>query len=96
MLDLVSHLEHLVLAALLVALLLLNRSTQRPLARRSRRTVIVLDAIAYADQVGGDARAKKAHALDYARKLDLADNRKRDYSDAELGMSIEAELGKRP
>ena len=61
-----------------------------PLKRAQRRTDIATQAVAYAEQLGGDGPSKLRHAMDAARQLDLADNGKRDYADNELRIAIEA------
>lgn len=87
----------LVLAVLqllgLAALIVLNIVRMGPMRRAIRRQAIAKAAIAYAEQLGGDAKQKKLHALGYAQIVDKADNGKRDFSDAELSVEIESTLG---
>lgn len=68
-----------------------------PSRRMRRRAEIATMAVNYARQMAtatttnGD---KLRAALESAQRLDAADNGKRDYSDAELRIAIEAELGR--
>jgi len=55
-------------------------------------TEIAVRAVAYAEQLGGSAPEKLAHAIHAAQRLDAGDNGKRDFSDAQLRITIEAEL----
>lgn len=50
------------------------------------------EAVAYAEQMGGKAADKLAHALAAARRLDNDDNGVRDFTDAQLRIAIEAAL----
>lgn len=43
--------------------------------------------------MGGDSPSKLTHALECFQHLDLADNKRRDYSDKEARLAIEAHLG---
>lgn len=78
-------------AAILVAFLKLG-----PGKRARRREEIARMAVDYAEQMGGDARAKLAHALGAFGRIDAADNGRRDYSDVEARIAIEATLGRKP
>lgn len=91
--DLAVHLEHLAIFLVVTGLLLLSIVKNKPLRRSIRRKEIVKSACAYAEQMGGSPEQKKLHALGYAQIIDKADNGKRDYSDAELSVEIEAHLG---
>jgi len=51
-------------------------------------------AVAYAESMQGSGQQKLAHALDCFRRLDMQDGR-RDYSDAEARIYIEAVLNAR-
>lgn len=51
-------------------------------------------AVAYAEQVGGSGAEKLRHAIEAAQKLDAGDNGKRDWSDAQIRIAIEAVLSK--
>lgn len=52
-------------------------------------------ACAYAEQMGGARDAKLTHALGAFARIDEADNKRRDYSDAEARIAIEAHLGRK-
>ncbi len=52
-------------------------------------------AVAYAEQMGGTNEEKLRHALGAAYKLDEGDNGKRDWSDAQIRIAIEAALAHR-
>lgn len=75
------------------ALIALTVVRMGPMRRTIRRQAIAKAAVAYAEQMGGTSEQKKLHALGYAQIIDKADNGKRDYSDAELSVEIEATLG---
>lgn len=67
--------------------------TPSGLTRRQRvRDELASRAVAYAQQMGGSNADKLAHAAGAFRALDLADNGKRDYHDAEIRFAIEAAL----
>jgi regulator of replication initiation timing len=53
-----------------------------------------LQAVAYAEQVGGTNVEKLRHAIEAAQKLDAGDNGRRDWSDAQIRIAIEAALSK--
>ena len=53
---------------------------------------IAAQAVAYAEQLGGTGPAKLAAALEAAQRLDAGDNGRRDFSDAQLRIAIEASL----
>lgn len=50
-------------------------------------------AVAYAEQLGGTGKEKLVRAVEAAQKLDAGDNGKRDWSDAQLRIAIEAVVG---
>lgn len=52
-------------------------------------------AVAYGEQMGGTNEEKLRHALGAAYKLDEGDNGKRDWSDAQIRIAIEAALAHR-
>lgn len=52
-------------------------------------------AVSAAEQLGGTPGEKLRKALDAARALDAGDNGRRDWSDAQLRIAIEAEVGRR-
>lgn len=66
-----------------------------PSRRARRREEVVAMACDYAEQMGGEGPAKLQHAIGAAQRIDAADNGKRDYSDAELRIAIEACLARR-
>lgn len=51
-------------------------------------------AVAYAEQMGGTNEEKLRHAIGAAQRLDAGDNGKRDWSDAQIRIAIEAELSR--
>lgn len=58
-------------------------------------TEVAVRAIGHAEQMGGSNAEKLAHAIHAAQRLDAGDNGKRDFSDAQLRIAIEAELHKK-
>lgn len=82
----------LVLDAIMLAAVLARAKPSKRAAKRQHYAELAAD---YAEQMGGDARQKLQHALGMFKRLDLADNKRADYSDSEARMAIEAELGKR-
>lgn len=77
-----------------VAALVLLVRKHGPTKRAMRLNEIAMMAVDYAEQMGGTAPQKLAHALGAAQRLDLKDG-KRDYSDAELRIVIEATVARR-
>jgi hypothetical protein len=75
--------------------------TAGPTLRARRRRSIAEAAIDYGEQIDGkrvpplSGLEKKAHALDFCRKLDLGDNGRRDFDDGEFTREIESVLGER-
>lgn len=55
-------------------------------------TEVAVRAVAYAEQMGGTNEEKLRHAIGAAQRLDAGDNGKRDWSDAQIRIAIEAEL----
>lgn len=53
---------------------------------------VAVRSVAYGEQMGGTSEEKLRHALGAARRLDEGDNGKRDWSDAQIRIAIEAEL----
>ena len=49
-------------------------------------------AVAYGEQFGKTPAEKLEHAMHAARRLDAGDNGKRDWSDAQIRIAIEAHL----
>lgn len=58
-------------------------------------TEVAVRAIGHAEQMGGSNAEKLAHAIHAAQRLDAGDNGKRDFSDAQLRIAIEAELSRK-
>lgn len=50
-------------------------------------------AVAYSEQLGGTGKEKLLRAVEAAQKLDAGDNGKRDWSDAQIRIAIEAVVG---
>lgn len=72
-------------AALVVAL-----RKKKPLSL----TEIALRSIAHAEQMGGSNAEKLRHAIHAGQRLDAGDNGKRDWTDAQLRIAIEAEIAR--
>lgn len=49
-------------------------------------------AVAYAEQMGGTGEEKLRHAIGAVQRNDAGDNGKRDWSDSQIRIAIEAEL----
>lgn len=77
-------------AAALVAILLKHGPTKRAM----RLNEVAMMAVDYAEQMGGSSEEKLRHAVGAAQRLDMKDG-KRDYSDAELRIAIEATVARR-
>ncbi len=89
--ELILDVTQLVLSvACLVALLLKHGPSKRSL----RLNDLAMMAVDYAEQMGGEPSQKLAHALGAAQRLDMKDG-KRDFSDAELRIVIEATVARR-
>lgn len=52
-------------------------------------------AVDYSEKLGGTGKEKLARAVEAAQKLDAGDNGKRDWSDAQIRIAIEAVLANR-
>lgn len=78
-----------------VAVLLVVLIKRGPSKRAGKRSEIAMMAVDYAEQMGGESAQKLAHAIGAAQRIDAADNGKRDFSDAELRIEIEATLARR-
>jgi hypothetical protein len=78
-----------------LALLIVMFLKHGPSKRARRREELASMAVDYAEQMGGDKAQKLAHAIGAAQRIDAADNGKRDYSDAELRIAVEAVLQRR-
>lgn len=57
-------------------------------------TEVALRSVAYAEQMGGSPEEKLRHAVHAAQRLDAGDNGKRDWSDAQIRVAIEAEIAR--
>ena len=55
---------------------------------------VAVRSVAYGEQMGKTAEEKLRHAVGAAQRLDAGDNGKRDGSDAQLRIAIEAELNR--
>lgn len=66
-----------------------------PAKRAGKRSEIAMMAVDYAEQMGGTPAEKLVHAIQAAQRIDAADNGKRDFSDAELRIEIEATVARR-
>jgi hypothetical protein len=84
--------EYLILAAV-GANLVVSLVKLRPSRRHARREELATMAVDYAEMMGGPDKLK--HAIQAFGRIDLADNGKRDYSDAEARIAIEALLARR-
>lgn len=83
---------HIITIALVVLFNVLNG---KPSKRQQRRLELAEMAVGYAQMMGGDGKVKLTHAISAFSRLDLADNGKRDYSDAEARIAIESILAKK-
>jgi len=83
---------------ILPAISLLSSVAALVVALRKKRglslTEIAIRSIACAEQLGGTSDEKFRKACHAAQRLDEGDNGKRDYSDAQLRIAIEAELAR--
>ena len=72
-----------------------------PTIRARRRRAIAEAAVDYGEQVDSTrvppitGPEKRAHALDFCRKVDFGDNGARDFDDGEFAREIESVLGER-
>ena len=68
------------------------------LTYRKRRGLTLAEcavrAVAYGEQMGKTPAEKLKHAIGAAQRLDAGDNGKRDWSDAQLRIAIEAEISR--
>jgi len=55
---------------------------------------IAVRSVAYAEQMGGGAYGKLRQAVEAGQRLDAGDNGRRDFTDAQLRVAIEAELAR--
>jgi hypothetical protein len=66
------------------------------LKRRSLSlTEVAVRAVGHGAQMGGTNAEKLAHAIHAAQRLDAGDNGKRDFTDAQLRIAIEAEINRK-
>ena len=86
-----THLDSLLalLASLLSAVSLVVSLRKK---RSLTLTEVAVRAVAYGEQMGKTPAEKLQHALGAAQRLDAGDNGKRDWTDAQLRIAIEAEL----
>lgn len=80
--------------ALVVAVTALFRTVREPKPRLVVRDEYAARAAAYAEQLGGTPGDKLRHAVQAFGMLDQADNGRRDYTDGEARIAIEAHLNK--
>lgn len=73
-----------------VTLLVMKRV---PKTRSTRRAEIARLAVDYAASMGGSSEEKLAHGIGAFQRIDLSDNGKRDFTDVEARIAIEAILG---
>jgi hypothetical protein len=78
-----------------LAMLVVTLAKAKPSRRARKREHYAQQAVAYAKQIGGSHEDKLRHAVESFRQLDMADNGKRDFSDGEIRLAIEAVLGAR-
>ena len=55
-------------------------------------TELAVRAVAYGEQMGKTPEEKLRHAIGAAQRLDAGDNGKRDWSDAQLRIAVEAQV----
>ena len=88
-----THLDTLL--ALLASLL---SASSLVVALRKKRGLtlaeVAVRAVAYGEQMGKTPEEKLKHAVGAAQRLDAGDNGKRDFSDAQIRIAIEAELAR--
>lgn len=53
---------------------------------------VAVRAVAYGEQMGKTPEEKLRHAIGAGQRLDAGDNGRRDWSDAQLRIAIEAEI----
>jgi hypothetical protein len=82
----------LFVALLQIATLATAHRKYGPSKRARKRAELARLGWGYAEQLGGTGKQKLTHAIEAAGRLDQADNGKRDFSDAELRIEIEAQL----
>jgi len=58
-------------------------------------TELAVRAVAYGEQMGKTPEEKLRHAIGAAQRLDAGDNGKRDWSDSQIRIAIEAALARR-
>lgn len=58
-------------------------------------TELAVRAVAYGEQMGKTPEEKLRHAIGAAQRLDAGDNGKRDWSDSQIRIAIEAALAHR-
>ncbi len=85
-----EHIDPLSVVALVVAVASVVVSARRK--RGLSLSEIAIRAAAYAEQMGGGPHGKLRQAIEAAQRLDAGDNGKRDFTDAQLRVAIEAEI----
>lgn len=89
--ETILDVAQLVLGLAAIVLLALKHG---PSKRSLRLNELAMMAVDYAEQMGGTKQQKLAHAIGAAQRLDLKDG-KRDFSDAEIRIAIEATIARR-
>lgn len=86
--------EHLDLLSSIVAAVLSVASLVVSVRKKRSLTLsqVAVQAVAYGEQMGKTPEEKLRHAVGAAQRLDAGDNGKRDWSDAQIRIAIEAEL----
>ena len=75
-----------------MAVFVVRKTTSAGLSKRAVTLKhIAQEALAYSKQQGGTEEEQMLHALSAARLADEKDNGKRDYSDQELRVAIQAQ-----
>jgi len=82
------------LVASLVSLVMSGLALRKQEPRTEALERVCAIAVGYAEKVGGSSNEKRRHAIEAARALDMKDG-KRDFSDVELRVGVEAALAGR-
>lgn len=83
----------LVVQVAILVVLFWKKGSVQPSKRHLKREALASMAVDYAEMLGGPDKIR--HAVQAFGRIDLADNGKRDYSDAEARIAIEAALARR-
>jgi len=86
--DHLDLLSSILAAVLSVASLVVSVRKKRGLTLSQ----VAVQAVAYGEQMGKTPEEKLRHAVGAAQRLDAGDNGKRDWSDAQIRIAIEAEI----